>query len=324
MITRPFFESLFRFCFIAISILVLASCSTAKIDQVSSSFDGSKHALKKVLVVNSNRSVDKYQVAETTYINSLSGMQTTGLDLGNEKQPIEFLQDIINQNEFDIIYCIGAKALGSIDFIDPDLPVVYSAVLNWRRFQDRQNYFGIASELSPQVQLTWFKYFFPNIKKIGVFYSQENQSLIDDAHHAASNLGLNLQALKINHDGQLILSAEKLLSDVDALWLISDSSTLSSIKNVNALFKEADKYKVPIITYNPVFMDVGAMMSLVADQPTTARQAALVSMKLTERNKYKQTIQFPAGSRIILNTNKAAAYNIKLNPDSMDSVDELH
>ena len=324
MITRPFFKQFLSLSLLFISMLALSSCSTVKVGERSLNPDDSRHGLKKVLVVNSNRSVDRYQVAETTYISSLSGMQTTALDLGDEKQPIEYLQDILNQNDFDIIYCIGAKALGSIDFIDPGLPVVYNAVLNWRRFQDRQNYFGIASELSPQVQLTWFKYFFPDIKRVGVFYSQENQSFIDDANHAANNLGLNLHALKINHTGQLILSAEKLLSDVDALWLISDSSTLSSIKNVNALFKEADKYQVPIITYNPVFMDVGAMMSLVADLPTTARQAALVSMKVSEQSKYKQAIQFPAGSRIILNADKVAEYNIKLSPYSMDSVDELH
>tara|TARA_R110002072_G_scaffold184083_2_gene340443 strand:- start:10213 stop:11142 length:930 start_codon:yes stop_codon:yes gene_type:complete len=278
---------------------------------------------KKVLVINSNQSIERYQVAETNYVNTLNGVNTHTVNLETESEPIEYLQDVLNRHDYDVIYCIGAKALGSIGFIDPDVPVVYSAVLNWRKFQQREHYYGIASELSPQVQLTWLKYFFLEMKNIGVFYSEENQALIDDANHAANNLSLNLKAIKLSRDDQLMLSAETLLSEVDVLWLISDSSALSSIENITALFKMADKLKVPVITYNPVFMDMGAMMSLVADLPTTARQAAILTTKLIEKSELKDSIQFPAGSRIILNNGRVNEYKIKLNPGYLDSVDEL-
>ena len=204
------------------------------------------------------------------------------------------------------------------------MPVVYSSVLNWRKFQERDSYFGIASELSPQVQLTWLKYFFPEINNIGVFYSEENKSLIEESYNASNDLALNLKAFKLNGDDQLMLSAEKLLKDVDALWLISDSNTLSSIHNINSLLATANQLKVPVIAYNSVFMQLGAMMSLVADLPTTARQAALLTTKLLENNSPKSSVQFPAGSRIILNTTKVNNYKTKLNLGALDSVDELY
>ena len=39
------------------------------------------------------------------------------INLEKENQPIEYLQDLLNQGDYDLVYCIGAKALGSIDFI---------------------------------------------------------------------------------------------------------------------------------------------------------------------------------------------------------------
>jgi len=319
MINRPYFNILTFF----LSFIVLSGCAST-----SSEYSvANKHALqnetKKILVINSNRSIERYQMAESTFVDSLSEYTTKLINLETEDQPIEYLQDVLNQGDYDIIYCIGAKALGSIDYIDPDLPVVYTYVLNWRKFEGRKNYFGISSELSPQVQLTWFKYFFPDMKNIGVFYSEENESLISDALAVSKNLSLNLKPLKIASEDQILRSANKFLSEIDALWLISDSSTISSIKNVNTLFHLAEQQGVPVITYNPLFVDMGAIMSLVADLPTTARQAALITKMLLDAEVPEGAVQFPAGSRIILSDQKLKQYKTKLNPDAMDSVDEL-
>lgn len=324
MIIRPYLNILVLF----FSVVILNACASNLINQSSfndssSSSQLSAHSKQKVLIINSNQSVERYQIAESTFIESMSDYNTKVVNLEAEKQPIEYLQDVLNTERYDLIYCIGAKALGSIDYIDPSMPVVYTAVLNWRRFQGRNNYFGIASELSPQVQLTWFKYLFPEIRNIGVFYGEENQTLIDDAKKTANNLSLKLETEMLRSDEQLMLSAKAMLNDVDALWLISDSSTLSSIESVEKLFNLAEKLNVPIFSYNSVFMDMGATMSLVADLPTTARQAALLSMKLLKNIVPKQNIQFPAGSRIILGGHKIDRYEMKLNPEGLDSVDEF-
>ncbi len=324
MISRPYFI----FVFFLFNVIVLGGCVTTAPDRIainalSLNDQNILKESKRVLVINSNQSIERYQIAESTFVAALNEYSTRVINLEDERQPVEFLQDILNANSYDLIYCIGTKALGSIDYIDPDLPVVYTAVLNWRKFQNRKNYFGISSELSPQVQLTWFKYFFPDMKNIGVFYSEKNESLINDAQAVSKNLSLKLKAVKITNDDELLTSAKTFLSEIDALWLISDSITISSVKSVDALFNLAEKQRLPVITYNPVFVDMGAMMSLVADLPTTARQAALLAMKILEKDLPLQAVQFPAGSRIILNGEKLKRYKVKLSPDVLDSVDEL-
>ena len=321
-------RSCFNMLALLFSIVLLSGCISSQIHEsafkgVSPSGQLSAQSKQKVLIINSNQSVERYQIAESVFLESMSEYDTRVVNLDTQKQPIEYLQDVLNNESYDLIYCIGAKALGSIDYIDPNKPVVYTAVLNWRRFQGHANYYGIASELSPQVQLTWFKYIFPEIENIGVFYGEENQILIDDAQKTATNLSLKLEALLLRSDEQLMLSAKALLKDIEALWLISDSSTLSSIENVEKLFQLADSLNVPIFSYNPVFMDMGSVMSLVADLPTTARQAALLSMRLLGGSIPSQAVQFPAGSRIILGGDSIDRYKMELNLGALDSVDEF-
>jgi ABC-type uncharacterized transport system substrate-binding protein len=324
MLNRPYFIiPCFKILSFLLSFSLLIGCASMASNSHYSNNQQIAKETKKVLVINSNQSIDRYQIAESIFVDALNGYSSKVVNLAEESQPIEYLQDVLNQGSYDVIYCIGAKALGSIDYIDPDLPVVYTSVLNWRKFAGRKNYFGISSELSPQVQLTWFKYFFPETKRVGVLYSEENQTLIDDALVASKNLSLHLKPIKLRGDDQLGISAKRLLKEIDVLWLISDSATMSSINNVGSLFTLAEKLNVPVISYNPLFMDMGAVMSLVADLPTTARQAALLTVKLLEKQIPGHEIQFPAGSRIILSGEKVDQYKMKLNLGALDSVDEL-
>jgi len=275
------------------------------------------------LLVNTNRQIDRYKAAEASFTKTLANHKIHTVDLDQDNQPIETLQDLLNEEQFDAVYCIGAKALGSIDYIDPDMPVIFSSVLNWRRFNAQDNYNGIASEVAPKAQLTWFKYFFPEIKNIGVLYSSDNQQRLQDAALLADALALQLVTQEINSKTQLDNQANDLFSQVDALWLISDPSVLASTDQAKRLFTIADQTNVPIFTYHSFFMEMGATLSITADLPTTGRQAAFMMKEVLKQPDYKQTIQFPAGSSITLNINKAEAYNLKLNEDALDSVDEL-
>jgi len=300
---------------------ITADSSKTALIQANTKITEAKQA--NILLVNTNQQIDRYKAAETSFIKTLENHTIHTIDLGQNSQPIETLQDILNEGYFDAVYCIGAKALGSIDYIDPDMPVIFSSVLNWRRFNAQDNYNGIASEVAPKAQLTWFKYFFPEIKNIGVLYSSDNQQRLQEATLPAETLALQLVTQEINSEAQLDKQAKDLLSHIDALWLISDSSVLASTDQAKRLFKMAHQTNVPIFTYQSFFMSMGATLSITADLPTTGRQAALMMKKVLKQPNYKQAIQFPAGSSITLNIKKADAYKLILNDDALDSVDEI-
>lgn len=282
-----------------------------------------KHNVNKVLLVNTNNGVERYQSAQTAFTQTLHGAELMQVDLAGDANPVDRLQDILNDNRFDAIYCIGAKALGAVDYIEKGIPVVYSSVLNWRRFAGQSNYFGVASEVAPEAQLTWFRYFFPDIKKVGVLYSAENSKLIADASQAAQSLAIELVAEQIDSPEQLTTKLAAMASKVDVFWLISDPVVLSSPEKTQAMFAYAQVKRIPVVTYNRFFVELGAVLSIAADLPTTGRQAALMLQKIISRGAPAGSIQFPAGTTITLNMGKVRELGIKLNEGAFDAVNEI-
>jgi len=324
MMIRPIHLSFLVLKLTMYFLFTLLSVSCASIsDESTHQLIQKESAVTRILLVNTNNSIERYRIAQTAFIETLKGSSVNTIDLGEDNQPVDTLQDLLNEQDYDAIYCIGAKALGTIDYIDPEAPVIFSSVLNWRRFSTQPNYYGVASEVAPEAQLAWFKYFFPEIKKIGVLYSDDNQKLIEDARSSAEKLYIQIVTEKVYSQDKLTTHANKLLSEVDALWLISDPSVLASSNNARLLFHNADKKQVPIFAYNSFFVDMGAMLSISADLSTTGRQAAIIVRNVLQEDMKGKSVQFPAGSCITLNLDKVRFYNIELNDSALDSVNEI-
>ncbi|WP_250656228.1 ABC transporter substrate-binding protein [Alkalimarinus coralli] len=307
--------------------LLLVSCT----QNLGSNLNKGKNespGIKKILVINTNRSLERYSVSQASFIETInlaweSTLSINTVDLHHDNAPIDTLQDMLNQHHYDAIYCIGAKALGAIDYIDPETPVIFSSVLNWRRFINQPNYYGVASEVPPEAQLTWFKHFFPAIKKVGVLYSANNRKLLKDASQAANKLSIQIIGEEVSSEANTLEQANALLQKVDVLWLVSDSTVLSSAESAQQLFDAANEHKTPVFSYNPVFIEMGAVLSIAADVPTTGRQAALITNSLLNARNEQTSVQYPAGSSISLNMKKVLAYDLELNSNALDSVNDI-
>ncbi|MCG8316858.1 MAG: hypothetical protein MI976_26880 [Pseudomonadales bacterium] len=301
-----------------ISCLLLgAACTTHNIPETQGDTQSG------VLLVNTNSAIDRYAIVQDSFEQGMRDFNITTVDLQNDLRPIETLQDQINGHEYDVIYAIGAKALGSLDYISPNKPIVFSSVLNWRRFKDHSNVYGVASEVAPQAQLTWLKHFFPEVSRVGVIFSTDNVSLINEANKVAGQLDISLVAVKAFNTASVKSQVESLLQDVDILWLISDPKVLSSTESTQALFQLADAHKKPVFAYSEIFADYGAVLSVSADVATTGRQAALIAQHLLSKGRVDREVQFPAGSSITINLDRVKRYGLKLNEEALESVSRI-
>ncbi len=314
-----------RMLYLCLTLLVV-SCAQTPTPDATAIINPS--SVNNILVINTNQSLDRYRISQDAFLETLKttasdNTQTvTAIDLDKDNAPIDTILDVLNQQHYDAIFCIGAKALGSIDYIDPEAPVFFSSVLNWRRFINQPHYSGIASEVPAEAQFAWFKYFFPEIKKVGVLYSAHNRKLIQEASKAAEKLSIKLIAEEVASSANLSAHTDNLLPNVDALWLVSDSTVLGSADSAKQLFEIAHSHQTAVFSYNPVFVNMGAVLSISADIATTGRQAAL--MMNNRLNSSEQTsIKFPAGSSISLNLKRVQAYSIKLNSNALDSVNYI-
>ncbi len=306
-----------RFTYLLLITLWIAGC------QSQSPTHGTHAPAYKVLVVNSNQAVPRYAIAEKAFISTLVDTPKLTINLQDDNQPIETLLDTLNQNEFEVIYTIGAKALGSIDAITPDAPVVYSSILSWRQFESHDNYYGVASEVSPQAQLTWFKHFFPELKSIAILYSEKNKQMISEASLAATELNIELIALKIQRSGEIGEKLKGLLTKVNGLWIMPDSTVLDSEQTIQQIFSETHQQNKPVFAYSNFYKHLGATLTINADVATTGRQAALITQKFLDGQAIPSGIQFPAGTSITLNMEEVTQHKLKLNYDALNSVDEL-
>ena len=128
-----------------------------------------KQANEDVIVLSSDRSIRKYAEAEKGFTHQL----TTSPKIYNLKKESNAVGNVV-RDEPSLIYAIGSNAFASVQKnVGGDTNVVFSSVINWKRFPLHKNIYGIAAEVPIGYQLTMFRYIFPKVKKIGVLYSKK-------------------------------------------------------------------------------------------------------------------------------------------------------
>lgn len=265
----------------------------------------------KIMVINSNAAVEKYRIAQEEFTKSIS-TPVVEIDLGATKLKLREIEDLLYDEYPDLVYCIGSKAYLLANKFISDRKIVFSSILNWRRLPLAPKTYGISSELNPEMQITLYRYIFPELKRIGVLYSRKyNKQWFNEAQSVAKEMGVEIIGRSVSKKRDVIPELKGLLKEVDALWLISDPVVMSDKKSLVEVFKLCDLNKKPILSYHNSFAEHGAVLIVSVDIPTTGRQAAAISLEVLSDDVVKKKVQLPAGSHITLNLKKANEYGLK-------------
>jgi len=274
-----------------------------------------------ILILNSDSSIKKYLISQEVFqANQDKPSKTVNLAEHSTNE----IKDIIEKSDFKIIYCIGAKAYLLAHHYAVDKKIIFSSVLNWRRLPVIEQSYGVSQELPLGMQLTMYHYLFPEIKKIGVLYSEQfNKEWLESAKQSAREVDIEVVGLDVNAINNLTVSIEKLLIEVDALWLISDPLVLADRRQIINIFQLAALRKKPVFTYSDIFVDLGAVLVISADNPTIGRQVSVIANNLRKNKTVVERLSHPAGSHIILNMKKLKEYSLKLNKEALSSVNQI-
>ena len=277
----------------------------------------------KIMVINSNAAVDKYKTAQDEFTKSIS-TPVLKIDLGNQKLKLREIEDLLYDQYPDLVYCIGTKAYLLANKFISDRKIVFSSILNWRRLPMAQKTYGISNELNPEMQITLYRYIFPDLKKIGVLYSRKyNKHWFNEAEAVAKEMGVQIIGKSVSKKRDAIPELKELLKEIDALWLISDPVVMGKKETLLKVFKQCDTHKIPILSYHEAFSEYGAMMIVSVDNPTTGRQAAAISQEVLSNDVVNKDVQLPAGSHIFLNLKKANEYGLKYREMALGSVNTV-
>lgn len=274
-----------------------------------------------ILIVNSDYSVKKYALAQDVFE---ANQEKSSTSINLPDLSTDEASDLIKKNKFKIIYCIGTKAYMLAHGLAPEKNIVFSSAINWRRLPVTEKSYGIAQELPAATQLMMYRYLFPEIKKIGVLYSEQfNHEWLENAVQSAKDVGIAVVGQNISEGQNLSTEIKKLLPEVDALWLISDPHVLADRSAVSVIFQQTEMSNKPVFTYNKVFIDFGALLVISADTPTIARQVSAQVDELLGMKVVKKRVSNPAGSHVILNMKRLKNYSLKLNKEALGSVNQI-
>ena len=277
----------------------------------------------KIMVINSNASVDKYKVAQEEFTRFIS-TPVTEIDLGARKWKLREIEDFLYDEYPDLVYCIGTKAYLLANKFISDRNIVFSSILNWHRLPLTQKTYGVSSELNPEMQITLYRYIFPGLKRIGVLYSSKyNRHWFNKAQKAAKEMDVEIIGRSLSKRRDTLPELSGLLKEIDALWLISDPVVMSDKNTLIEVFKQCDVNKIPILSYHDALAEYGAMVIVSVDNPTTGRQAAAISREVLSKDVVKKKVQLPAGSHIFLNLKKANEYGLKYREMALSAVNRV-
>jgi putative ABC transport system substrate-binding protein len=246
------------------------------------------------------------------------------IDLSNKKYKPADIENLITDEQSDLIYSIGTKAYLAARKYSPEKSIVFSSVLNWMRLPLTEKTYGVSSELHAGMQITLFRYIFPEVKKIGIIYSKDyNEEWVAESRQEAEEMNIKIIDTPISESVQTVPALKELLPKTDAFWLISDPAIMSEKNILLEVLKQCDLSKIPVFSYHEVFAKYGAVLIISPDHQTVGRQAADIAGDLASGIKPDENVQFPAGSRIILNLKKIKEYGTEYSRDALESVNQI-
>lgn len=287
--------------------------------------NGSRLIAGEILIVNSDQAIAKYTQAQIEFSRHFTQAPVV-LDLGAGQLNDEDIEGMVFEADPRLVYCIGQKACLTASKLGlaRSRPMVFSAVINWRALLSNKNFRGIAPDLPVEVQLTLFRYFFPQMKTLGVLYSKQYTALwLQQTQRTAATLSIAVRAVAVTESTPLSTALASVVQNTDALWLIADPIVLSNQSAVRSIFGQASQAKKAVLAYDESFMAMGAALALGVDTPTIARQAAALAQQILQGQIPAEQVQHPAGSQVTINLTVVKQSGLLLNEEALSSAHRI-
>lgn len=288
-------------------------------------FSGSNRAEKRpnIILLNSDTSVVKYNEAQEAFKKTFT-LPVQEVNLAEKKWKISEIEDMLYDEYPDIVYCIGSKAYLVANKYVSEKDIVFSSIINWHRLPLIEKSYGVSNELHTGMQITLFRYVFPDVKKIGVLYSgQYNSQWFNKTRTEAKEMGVEIIGQAVSKTKNSVFALENIIPEINALWLISDPKIMADKKILMDIFSVCEARKIPIFSYHDIFAEYGAVLIVSVDNPTIGRQAAGMVMEVVSGEKIEEKVQYPAGSHIVLNLKKVKEYGLKYNANALSAVNKI-
>jgi putative ABC transport system substrate-binding protein len=215
------------------------------------------------------------------------------------------------------VVAVGAKA-AELARGTRDLPLVYAMVLDPRALglpapgdPARPAVSGVTMEVGAERQFETFRRLTPSVRRIGVLHDPAlSGPSVRAAVAAARAQGLDLRAVPVRDEGEVLAQARLLLPQVDALWAMADPTVLTAA-NARALILLSLRSRKPVFAVSEGFVRSGALAAVSADPEAVGRRAGEMALSLLEAPLSRALAAEPP-PRVSLSVIVATARNLAL------------
>jgi putative ABC transport system substrate-binding protein len=212
-----------------------------------------------------------------------SGATYTEYNLRGDLELGKKLAKKIRSSDVSLVVAVGLKAALAAKSEIVDTPVVYMMILDPQKHQlNGANMTGTLLEIPVDRQLKLLHTFLPTTHKLGILYdpSKSNPKIKDVESQAIAN-EYRLQGFPVTSEKEVPQQLRALLSSVEALWLMPDSTVLTD-ESIRFILESALAQHVPVIGFSPEFTRLGALLSFSVNYGEIGRETGVLAKRILD------------------------------------------
>ncbi len=312
-----------------ITAITLTGCTGGK-DKTQST--GKAETTGKEYKIGINQLMD-HQALDDARKGFIDGLEELGvkakIDTQNAQGDTGVGQQIAEKflsDKVDLIFSIATpttqSSVNAVTNASMDTPVVFSAVTDAVEsglIEDNDAPGGIVTGVSDaadvKAQLELYKELDPEIKTIGIIYntSEDNSRIqVETVEKIAPEVGLEVKTKGINSINDMSQSLQTLLTDIDALYVVSDNLVASSVELVSDALKEKNMIS---ICAEESQVDGGILLSNGSKYYDMGKQAAEIAKAILVDGKDPGSIPVELGKTKTMKVNEETLEALGLSKD---------
>ncbi|MBT1073611.1 ABC transporter substrate-binding protein [Pelotalea chapellei] len=185
---------------------------------------------------------------------------------------------IIREERPRLILTIGDVALKEVRKVRQTPIVALMSLGINAQAATQPNLTGISLFAAPESYLAAFQAI--KARRVGlVINSAKNETYLRQARKAAQEMGIELVVAEALSSRDTISHLTTLDGRIDALWMLPDPTVITR-NTVESYFRFAQEHSLPLISFAPAYLTMGAAAIVDIDRYETGRQAAIMAGRL--------------------------------------------
>ncbi|MGC8724193.1 MAG: ABC transporter substrate-binding protein [Acidobacteriota bacterium] len=215
------------------------------------------------------------------------------------------------------ILTVGQEALEKALPERDGVPLVFTMVLFPQQIlgQPQPGVAGVGMIPSPRSQLQILQRGFAR-KKVLLFFNPSVTGFLADYFRREASAGIAVEAVPVDSDAALVKRLQSGLGGADAVLLVPDPTLLTE-QGLHALITACYGSVVPLVGFSPMYMDMGAAITLSLPEEVTARSAVALVSSAQPEGDVLGGVTYPSSCRVQVSRRAMRRFALPVNESGM-------